>query len=118
MDIEKAIEFQKNCGKIYCADPKEVASIFNCTIQALEEYEQYRKIGTLEELKHIKTLYEKVDFERLSKLSQEEDIEALTVNVRFYYNQLLNRDEAVALLIENVINIFDKEAKYGHSESD
>ena len=49
MDIEKAIEFQKNCGKIYCADPKEVASIFNCTIQALEEYEQYLQIGTVDE---------------------------------------------------------------------
>ena len=87
-------------------------------ICALEEFNEYRKIGTLEELKRIKALYEKVDFERLSKLSQGEDIETFTVNVNFSYNQLLDRDEAVALLIENIINILDKEAEHGHSESD
>ena len=112
MDIQEAIEHLNDVlnDDDRWTDCAECKAEHEQLREWLEELQKYREIGTVEELKHIKTLYEKVDFERLSKLSQEEDIETFTVNVNFSYNQLLDRDEAVALLIENIINILDKEA--------
>ena len=49
MDIEKAIEWQKAFKKTYNGMPQEVVYACDFTIAALEELQQYRQIGTVDE---------------------------------------------------------------------
>lgn len=49
MDIEKVIEWQKAFKKTYKGMPKEVDEACDFAIAALEELQQYRQIGTVDE---------------------------------------------------------------------
>ena len=49
MDIQKAIEWQKAFKKTYNGMPQEVVYACDFTIAALEELQQYRQIGTVDE---------------------------------------------------------------------
>ncbi len=99
MDIEKAIEWQEKFKKAYKSMSQEADEACDFTIKALEE------------LNHLKKLYEKVDLEKIVKFSQTENIDTSMVNVSFSYNKHLSRDEAIYLLAENLINILNKEAE-------
>lgn len=53
MEIQQAIEWQKAFKRTYKGQPKEIDEACDLTITALEEIQQYRAIGTVEEVKRM-----------------------------------------------------------------
>lgn len=53
MDIETAIEWQKAFKKTYNGMPQEVDEVCDFMISALEELQQYRQIGTVDECRAV-----------------------------------------------------------------
>ena len=54
MEIQQAIEWQKAFKRTYKGQPKEVDEACDLTITALEEIQQYRAIGTVEECREAR----------------------------------------------------------------
>lgn len=100
----------KNCDEMIKACEVGMAVI--------RELDEYRKIGTVQELKRLKELSKKIDFEKLSRLQATYNVQEISLEVNFAYNKLLNKDEVMYVLVESIKNLLYKEAEHGYSESD